>query len=691
MEQTPSVNGWLAATAHAIIAAAPHRRFTQRTWIMQRPPYTKTERLLLALILLAGAWLRVQNLGAIEYNIDQAYPIWQALRTLDAGHWPLTGQGTSVLFDNPPLTGYLYLPVVALTRQPLAVYVFTIALNTLTIWLAWRALARLLNTRAALVATALLATNPWIIEDSRRTWVQALAPFFVALVFWALTPVLTGQTRHPARRLLIALGGLTLFAHTYLLAYALLAPVGLLIALYWQRVPKRALLIGAACFIVFAAFYAAGLLRNWDRTSARAESFAAGQARLSDEALGHALRLVTGDGYADVRGMAAPAGDAQTRQALSHAVHVVWVALIAVGAGRLLLTWRSGCQVNPRPGMPGPVPLPRDRALILLTWFALPVLMMSYVSRSVHPFYLLLTLPAGHGLAAWGVRPALNRRAGVALVAAWVTCTGALNGLNTVRFAQASAAHPGEDLPGTLPLAEATALGTRLREALAPEMAILAPMPEWTPPTLAGKAVRTEEMSGFERAVIVPPRGALLLTVARPPEVLPPPLYATPAASPLVFSDGSAVSLWRATPEQLTIAHPADIPSDILVSFVGWTLKGTLAAGETATLDLFWRVDGLSPDRGIWTFAPYAHLLDGNGARVAVVDGAVISALDWVPGDLLVYRLPISIPPDAQGPFALQVGLFDSVRARPDGTIGVNAIFRLDDETFVADLPLIAP
>ncbi len=76
---------------------------------------------------------------------------------------------------------------------------------------------------------------------------------------------------------------------------------------------------------------------------------------------------------------------------------------------------------------------------------------------------------------------------------------------------------------------------------------------------------------------------------------------------------------------------------------------------------------------------------------MTVVDGAVISALDWVPGDLLVYRLPISVPSDAQGPFALQVGLFDSVRARPDGTIGVNAIFRLDDETFVADLPLIAP
>lgn len=654
---------------------------------MRRIPLSPTERLLLALILLAGVWLRFQHLGAIEYNIDQAYPVWQALRTLDAGHWPLTGQGTSVLFDNPPLTGYLYMPVVALTRQPLAVYVFTIALNTLAIWLAWRALARLLDTRTALVATALLATNPWIIEDSRRTWVQALAPFFVALIFWALVSVLTEQTRHPARRLLIALGGLTLFAHTYLLAYALVAPVGLLIAIYWRRVPKRALLGGAACFALLMALYAVGLIQQWERTSSRAASFAEGAPHLSGEALSHALRLVSGGGYADVRGMAAPADDAAARQALSRAVHAIWTALVVIGAGRALFAWRKNA-ASPRAAER---PLPHDRALILLTWFALPVLMMSYVSRSVHPFYLLLTIPAGHALAAWAVRPALNRRAGVIVAVAWVALTGALNGLNAVRFAQASAAHPGEDLPGTLPLAQATGLGARLRAALEPGMAILAPMPEWTPPTLAGRAVRCEEMNHFERAVIIPPQGALLLTFDRPPDPAPLPLYAAPVESPLTLSDGWTIALWRLTPDQLAIAHPADIPSDILVSFVGWTLNGALEAGQTVTLDLFWRVDGLLPDRGIWAFVPFVHLLDGAGARVAVVDGAVISALDWVPGDLLVYRLPIPVPPDAQGPFALRVGLFDSVRAQPDGTPGVNAIFRLDAETFVADLPLTVP
>ncbi len=134
-----------------------------------------------------------------------------------------------MLFANPPLTGYFFAPFIALVRHPIAAYAVTLTLNTFAIWLAYRALRWLLGTRPALIGTLLFAVNPWIIEDSRRTWVQSLAPFFVCLIFWALVPVLTGQTRHPKRRTLIALIGLALFAHTYLLAYALVAPVGLLI------------------------------------------------------------------------------------------------------------------------------------------------------------------------------------------------------------------------------------------------------------------------------------------------------------------------------------------------------------------------------------------------------------------------------------------------------------------------------
>src|SRR5512141_2059610 len=162
-------------------------------------------RLIFWALLIVGAILRFQNFGAIEFNTDHAYPIHQALLTLDRGIFPLIGQGTSVLFANPPLMGYLLLIPVALTRSPVGPYLFVIALNTSAIWFVYRAALRLLDERRALIAAFLIAVNPWVIEYSRTTWEDALVPFFTCLLFWLLLPVLLGESRKPARRLLLSL------------------------------------------------------------------------------------------------------------------------------------------------------------------------------------------------------------------------------------------------------------------------------------------------------------------------------------------------------------------------------------------------------------------------------------------------------------------------------------------------------
>ncbi len=672
------------------------------------------ERIALVIIFALGAWLRFQHLGDIEVNVDQVYPIWQAIQTLDAGQFPLAGQGTSVLFANPPLTGYFFAPFIALVRHPIAAYAVTLTLNTFAIWLAYRALRWLLGTRPALIGTLLFAVNPWIIEDSRRTWVQSLAPFFVCLVFWALVPVLTGQTRHPKRRTLIALVGLALFAHTYLVAYALVAPVGLLILINWRRVPKRPLWIGIGFFAVLMALYGIGLARQWEDTSQRADQFASGQAKLSGEALGHALRLVTGGGYADVRGQHAPAHDADLRDTLSDAAHILWTLAIIVGVMRAL--WSLRRRATPplhrmESGSGGEV---KNAGPILLIWFLLPVLMMSYVSRIVHPFYLLLTVPAGHGLAAWGMsglfgaqfspltcppaeklhipyksrvslfslknslRPLRSLR--FMLVFALLLFTTAINSLNTIRFAQNTGAFPGEDLPETLPLQEASQLRARLLEAGAPDHAVFSLMDEWSPIAFVGRDFRTENTATYGRAVLVPPDGSIVVLFQQPGDSAPiTPPYARQAGSPLVLDDGTRITLWRVTPGDLRIDHPADIPSDINVSFVGWTLDGDLTPGAAVTLDTFWRIDGLHPERGIWSFLAVAHVLDTTGTQIAADQGNAVSALTWAVGDTMVQRLTLTIPAGAAGPLALDVSLFDPVRIRDDGTPGVNAIFHIPD------------
>jgi hypothetical protein len=270
-------------------------------------------------------------------------------------------------------------------------------------------------------------------------------------------------------------------------------------------------------------------------------------------------------------------------------------------------------------------------------------------------------------------------------VLALILVTGAVNGLNTIRFAHNTAAHPGEDLP-TLPLQESLALGHRIREARTPGMVVLSPMDEWTPVTLAGQVFRVETMEHFGRSIIIPRRGGLYITMQRagdePPDQ---PLVAQPLPDPLVLDDGAVITLWRAQQADAAIPHPANFPSDMDVSFVGWGLNGDLLPGAAVTLDTYWRVETLHADRGIWTFTPYVHLYDRSSTRLLVADSQPISALTWAPGDLLIHRIAFTVPADSSGPYAVNVGLYDSVRA-------VNAIFHLPvGDVYTANIPIIAP
>src|SRR5690606_28207025 len=137
--------------------------------VIEHPsPRLNSETLLLALIVLIAALLRLMDLETIRYNIDHAYPIWQALLTLDTGTFPIIGQPSSVLFANPPLTGYLFLPILALTRSVTAVYVVVILLNTAAVAFCYQIARDLLrDSRLALIAAFLMAVNPWLIEYSR--------------------------------------------------------------------------------------------------------------------------------------------------------------------------------------------------------------------------------------------------------------------------------------------------------------------------------------------------------------------------------------------------------------------------------------------------------------------------------------------------------------------------------------------
>ncbi|NDJ62917.1 MAG: hypothetical protein GYB67_17485 [Chloroflexi bacterium] len=638
----------------------------------------RTERLALLAILLLAALLRFADLGQIEHNVDHAYPIWQAMMTLDEGALPLVGQGTSVLFANPPLTGYLFVPVVALTRSPLGGYVLVIALNTLAVLLAYRTAHLIIGARLALIAAGLLAVNPWVIEYSRTTWVQSLLPFLTCALAWALWPVLLGRARHRQRRLVVAVLLLTAASQTYLLGFALVIPVALLIVLFWRHVPKRAVIIGVALFVGATALYGVGLLRQAGQITAQLAEFTAEPARLSGEALSHALRLVSGADYAAARGTQAPSADSTLRHDLSQSAHIALVIAIIVGAVAALRSIRAA-------------PARRNSgAVIILIWFGLPIALMSYVGQAVHPFYQLIGLPAGHILAAWGIGALLrpHTRLGAAVLLIIAVPFTLLMALNSLRYAQETAAIPGAHGLTALPLDHGLRLGTAINAALPEAGVVFAEVDGWILSSFAGRPLDFRREARAPLFNVVPAMGGVYVaahTDPSDPSAAVIPQLATRSAA-LTLPDGVTLTVdaFAPSPHDPPGAR-LDIPSEQGITLVSFTLAPrSLDQREGWDLTLYWRVTARIDGIDGYLFAPFAHGFNADGARVLISDGAAVPGFDWRVGDLHVHTLTITPPLDAVGPLTLAVGQYDAGNQ-------ANVIFRIGAGAYAPMITLPEP
>jgi 4-amino-4-deoxy-L-arabinose transferase-like glycosyltransferase len=616
---------------------------------------------LLAILALA-IYLRFQNVNAIQHNVDHAYPIWQALTTLERGELPIIGQFTSVLIPNPALTGYLLLPWVALTCSPLGAYLFVIALNSLAVWLVFRVTTLVLSEAHALIAAFLMSVNPWVVEYSRTTWVQALIPFFACLVFWLLIPVLLGKAAKPGRRTILSFVALSAMTQTYLLAFVLVIPFAALLIVLRRRVVWRSVAVGAAIFGIVTGIYLAALVASHAWESERLNDFT--DAHLSGEAWSHAVRLVTGENYAVSRGLDAPVNDWRLRETASEAAHALILIALLGGIVRALYgIWRKDCA---------------DLGLILLLWFAVPVLLLTYVSKPVHPFYLLLTLPAGYMLAAWGAGHVLRWRMGrLALVGASVI-VAVLFSLNTLRFSEDTLAHPGANGPGVLPVGAGIDMARALLppETHAPGAVVFADVDEWFLNSLSGSLFPVDRDLNVNQTTYLPAGGATYLMFSKSGSApLSEPTGASDAAT-FPLSDGGLFRRYRVN---LTIPGEQAIRSDRGITYLGMSLEQPLAPGQTTTLRTYWRVDELLPERGVWLFGPFVHVFEAAGKRVAIGTGAVVPGIRWRMGDVHVQRIAVSIPAASAGPFTLQIGQYDGVH-------NANAIFTLPDGTSSATI-----
>ena len=233
------------------------------------PRWSPLAWILLALITLAGAFLRLWRLNHAPPGLeqDEALGAWMSWCLLHTGR-DMSGQPWPIFYthgigDSPPtLSFYLTIPFQWLggmspvtTRLPGA-----LAGALCVPVLAWVA-DRLHGARTALIAAALLAFSPWHLFVSRfgvgasECPLEALLP--VALLIWA--GLLTGGPTRPARAALAGIAaGIACYGFQVMRIYF---PV-LFVLLAWAAWPRkpdggdragagRAVLAFAAAFLVF--------------------------------------------------------------------------------------------------------------------------------------------------------------------------------------------------------------------------------------------------------------------------------------------------------------------------------------------------------------------------------------------------------------------------------------------------------
>jgi len=607
--------------------------------------------LIIIAIMLLAALLRAANLLQIEHNVDHAYPIWQALRTLQAGEWPLLGQWTWLPLPHPALTGYLYAPLLALTHTTLSAYVLVIALNSLAVYLAYRALLALLNRPAALVGALLMAVNPWLIEYSRMSWPPALLPFFSSALLWQLAPVLTGRTRHPERHLLLSAALLALLSQTTLIGLLLAPSLVVLLLLFWRRLPKRALAWAALIVALPWAAYGVAALGQAERITQQWEDFrqTSSAPSLRPEAWTHAARLVTGRDYAFARATHPVMGqeDIERRQHAEQISAALLDAALLLGLALSVLAILRGQSSH-------------DSALILLAWFGLPPLLLSYNASLLHPYYALVSVPAGFGLAGWGISSLWQHRPRLAYpLLLSLLAIGTLNGLNSLRHYEETRLTPAVDGLSALPLSWGLRLGDALRVGLDSSSSVYANVDEWTLNSLSGRIFPVYR-NARPAALRLPAAGALFVWVGQ---------AHLPAGHILqTFSlPDTPLELWRlATPEALPTPLTPYLVQGAGLSLLGYRLE---QEGARLSIELVWRVDDPAQAVGL-AYVPTVHLVNQADESRSVYDGQSIPTAQWQAGDWLLYRVALDLP--RPGSYRLSVGLFDGVAQHSIG-------FRLDE------------
>ena len=625
-------------------------------------------------VIALGFGLRIAFIPSVRQNFDRGFPHGLGLSILDAiarGDWgalPLVSLDSTIGLANPAGTSYAWAIVGLFDRSAYAATAVSAMLSVVGLAMLFDLARRFLGPWPAVVACLLAAISAWGITYADGAWVQGQLEFGAVCSAWVLW---IGLRDANPRRVFAGLAITAVLTQTYVVAYVLVAQAAVACLLCLRRellVPIAAGL--TVCLAVFGAHMLASegspqaALGFWSRFQNGAGTQAQPVPGIDLSGLDHARRLVTARDSALIGAAGAtpdttPALD--LRRGLGDARATALDLLLLAGVGLALWHVRD----------------PRHR--LALAWFSVPVLAAIVVptlrdGQLVHPFYLLTTAPAGVMLAAAPLSLLRGRRAALLVTVILMVSTLApvSDILLRADFARNVAyAGPAEGMYG-LNLGELSVLQREWRAFGCDAVAINEddPLNQNKPhsPNWARSLVEPLPYAGDEVWRAGPGGQALMVPQSRSLCV------AGLVSVPWIGGNGMESPLGEATlrTQRLSADSPASRLADPLDTNIGWQLIAleapqTASAGGHLTIHHVWRVGALpaEPHSG-WYFAPFAKLIDGQGAARATQDRAPsIIGYAWRTGNLIVSDLLLDVPANLPaGDYTLELTLFDPNQAK---------------------------
>jgi hypothetical protein len=199
--------------------------------------------LVLAAILILGAWVRLSALDLGWFLEDQVRDGMAALGILSGQDFPLVGPQAALSTLNlvGPLFYYLLAIPYGISANPMVGIFFANMLNLSSIYFTYRLGTAMFGSPVGLVAAALYAVFPMAVLDGKALWNPGFIPFFATFFFWRLWRFLE-EGRPWMLAPVLVLVGVLLQIHLSAAIFVLLLPVAFL--LYRPPLRLRPILAG---------------------------------------------------------------------------------------------------------------------------------------------------------------------------------------------------------------------------------------------------------------------------------------------------------------------------------------------------------------------------------------------------------------------------------------------------------------